>query len=98
MIVLPEPLLFEWDRGNRLKNFQKHRVTNEECEEIFFDPYKKIAQDILHSGREERYVLIGMTKKGRILFIAFTVRNESVRIISARDLNRKEHKLYESQA
>lgn len=55
---------------------------------------KKILKDILHSGAEHRYVLIGNTKKSRLLFVVFTVRREKLRIISARNLNKKERTLY----
>ena len=86
---------FEWDSGNKGKNFTSHKVTDEECEEIFFDPNKKILKDILHSDKEERHILIGQTKKQRLIFLVFTIRKNLIRVISARDLNRKEQKLYE---
>ena len=97
MKVFKNLTAFEWDRGNKDKNLNKHRVTNEECEEVFFDFNKKIAVDGLHSGTEERYILLGKTKSERCLFLIFTVRNDKVRIISARDLNRKEKSLYEKE-
>ena len=59
---------FEWDSGNKKKNFSKHKVVDEECEEIFFDPEKKILKDVFHSGKEDRHILIGQTKKQRLLF------------------------------
>lgn len=86
---------FEWDEGNENKNLLKHQVSNEECEEIFFDQDKKVLKDVLHSIDEERYIIIGKTKKDRLLFIVFTIRKNKIRIISARDLNSKEKKLYE---
>ncbi|OGF75946.1 hypothetical protein A3H65_04465 [Candidatus Giovannonibacteria bacterium RIFCSPLOWO2_02_FULL_45_14] len=95
MIILPGPLEFEWDKGNQGKNLLKHVVSDEECEEVFFDERKKILKDVLHSGKEERYLLLGQTKEKRILFIVFTIRKNKIRIISARDLNKKELKLYE---
>lgn len=97
MQVFKNPLAFEWDEGNKDKNFVKHKVTNEECEEIFFDPKKKIAEDIFHSGKEQRNIVIGKTKLGRYLFLVFTIRNNKVRIISARDLSKKERFLYEKE-
>jgi len=84
---------FDWDQGNKTKNTTKHQVTNEECEEVFFDHRKKMLKDILHSGKEERYILIGQTKQTRLLFIVFTIRKDKIRVISARDLNNKEKKL-----
>jgi uncharacterized DUF497 family protein len=88
---------FEWDEGNKGKNWDKHKVRDEECEELFFDHDKKILKDILHSGKEKRYIIIGKTKKQRPLFAAFTIRKDKVRIISARDLNKKEYKYYEEE-
>ena len=88
---------FEWDKWNRRKNLLKHKVTDEECEEVFFDQNKKILKDTLHSGKEERRILIGQTKKQRLMFLVFTIRKNLIRIISARDLNRKEYKLYENE-
>lgn len=86
---------FEWDTHNRGKNLITHGVTNEECEETFFDPDKKILEDEIHSENETRYILIGRTNTGRLLFIAFTLRKSRIRVISARDLNKREQKLYE---
>ena len=88
---------FEWDEGNRDKNERKHRVTSKECEEAFFDGQKKIIKDPLHSGKEQRYILLGKTKVHRRLFIVFTIRKLFVRVISARDLNKKEYPLYEKR-
>ncbi len=85
---------FEWDEGNKDKNFKKHKVSNGECEEVFFDEYKKILKDAIHSGAEDRYILIGKTTNGRILFTVFMIRNNMIRVISARDLKKKEQKIY----
>lgn len=97
MRFLRQPAAFEWDKGNKGKN-RKHRVTDEECEETFFDPQKKLLKDVLHSQTEPRYLLIGSTKHQRLLFVVFTFRNDKVRIISARDLNQRERRLYEEAA
>ena len=96
MLVFPQPVVFEWDRGNSNKNQIKHGVTNEECEEVFFDDEKRILQDVLHSGKEERYIIIGRTRKQRLLFVVCSMRGKKFRIISARDLNKREKHLYES--
>jgi uncharacterized protein len=86
---------FEWDDWNVKKNEQKHRVTVSECEQVFSDPRKRIAFDTLHSSKtEKRFILIGKTSNERLLYIAFTARNKKIRVISARDLNRKERHLY----
>lgn len=98
MIKIKEPIEFQWDEGNLNKNWTKHCVTNKECEEAFFDEKKKVARDPLHSKEEDRYVLLGKTKKGRLLYTVFSVRNNKVRVISSRDINKKERKLYEKAA
>lgn len=97
MLLLREPIAFEWDRGNQNKNLAKHHVTDEECEEVFFDQGKQILRDVLHSGLEDRFILLGETKRERLLFIVFTVRLEKIRMISARDVNKKERILYEEK-
>lgn len=98
MLIMRPPLSFGWDKGNKDKNFKKHSVSNQECEEVFFDQQKKMLKDVIHSVKEDRYLLIGKTKKTRLLFIVFTLRDNTVRIISARDLNKKEYYLYEEKA
>jgi len=95
MIVIKEPIAFEWDEGNHDKNQIKHQVTLVEAEEVFLDQHKKISKDLLHSKTEDRYLIIGHTKNSRKLFMVFTLRKQKVRIISARDLNKREYKLLE---
>lgn len=92
-----QPVAFEWDQGNTGKNL-KHGVTDEECEEVFFDPDKRLLKDAPHSRTEDRYILIGATKVQRLLFVVFTFRENNVRVISARDLNKRERNLYEEAA
>ena len=94
MVVIQNVIEFEWDEGNRGKN-RKHRVDDKESEEVFFDEHSRIFKDVLHSQHEERLRIIGKTQQGRLLFIVFTKRGDKVRIISARDTNRNEEKLYE---
>jgi len=89
MLILSAPIQFEWNKGNIDKNFIKHSVSNTECEEIFFDKNKIILKDLLHSGKELRFVILGKTKKGRLLFSIFTLRKNKIRIISSRDINKK---------
>ncbi len=95
MKIFKQSLDFEWNKGNKNKIFFKHQVSDGECEEIFFDPNKKIAKDAFHSVNEDRHIIIGRTKLQRILFLVFTIRKNKVRVISARDLNKKERKLYD---
>lgn len=92
MQFFKEPLHFEWDAANRDKNLVKHRVTHEECEEAFFDPHKRILGEPIQVGEEERYLMAGCTKMGRGLFVVLTIRKNRIRVISARDLNKKERR------
>ncbi len=94
MKISNKPIEFEWDKGNSGKNLARHKVTDQECEETFFDNGKKMLRDVLHSRKEERYIFLGKTKEQRLLFIVFTIRGVKVRVISARDINKKENKLY----
>ncbi len=87
---------FEWDEGNILKSWERHKVTASECEQIFFNKPLIAAQDIEHSQKELLYFALGHTDAGRHLFIVFTLRKNLIRVISARDMNRKERRLYET--
>lgn len=89
-------LEFQWDKWNAGKN-RKHGVLDSESEEAFFDENKVVLKDILHSGKESRFILLGKTKKGRLLFVVFAKRGAKLRIISARDINKKEKHLYEEE-
>lgn len=85
---------FEWDEGNIKKNEIKHKIYYKEYEQVFLnDPI--IFEDIKHSKSEKRYQCLGKTDLGRFIFISFTIRNLKVRIISARQMSRKERKNYE---
>ncbi|KKP47617.1 MAG: hypothetical protein UR39_C0003G0020 [Candidatus Woesebacteria bacterium GW2011_GWA1_33_30] len=90
-------LEFEWDRGNGEKNWNLHKVKNKEAEEIFKDLIAIISLDTKHLKVELRWLLLGKTKSNRKLTVAFTKRNAKIRVISARDMNKKERKLYENQ-
>jgi uncharacterized DUF497 family protein len=85
---------FDWDSGNRDKNWLKHQVTNLECEELFFNKPLLIADDLQHSDQEQRYFALGQTDDGRMLFVAFIVREKKIRVISARDMSRRERRMY----
>ena len=96
MDVLPDPISFEWDKGNIEKNLKKHSVTNQEAEEIFINEFIFLFEDEKHSSLvEKRNLIWGITKRGRTLAIIFTIRNNSIRITSARDMNKKERREYE---
>ena len=85
---------FDWDDWNISKNWERHRVTPEEAEDIFFHDPLLLRGDSKHSHKEQRYQAIGESVTGRRLFVAFTVRKNLIRVISARDLNRKENEEY----
>jgi uncharacterized DUF497 family protein len=86
---------FDWDGGNAEKNWLRHRVSQAEGEQVFFNRPLVVADDELHSGSEIRHYALGRTDAGRLLFIAYTLRGEKVRIISARDMTRREREEYE---
>lgn len=98
MKVLPKPIAFDWDKGNINKNFVKHKVTNKEAEEVFGNKPITIFRDKEHSQEEDRFVALGATDNERRLYIVFTIRNEKIRIISARNQSRKERIIYEKES
>ena len=95
MIVLGHLTGFDWDESNREKNWEKHQVLAGECEEVFFNLPLLLQMDSAHSQEEPRYFVLGHTAAGRHLFIAFTIREDKIRVISARDMSKKERKIYE---
>jgi uncharacterized protein len=87
---------FEWDEGNSQKNWIKHQVRNAETEQIFFNRPLEISEDTEHSSEEEiRYGALGRTNSNRKLFVVFTIRNNKIRPISARDQDKYERRMYE---
>lgn len=88
---------FEWDDGNINKNWLKHKVSPAECEQLFFNRPLVIQDDISHSELEKRFYALGRTDSKRTVFIAFTVRNNRIRVISARDMSRKEREVYSNE-
>ena len=86
---------FEWDEGNAEKNWSRHGVTAAECEQTFFNRPLVVADDAGHSRGETRFLVLGQTDVGRRLFIAATIRQDRIRVISARDMSRRERKAYE---
>ncbi len=86
---------FQWDEGNIDKNLLKHQVHNWECEQIFFNEPLIILDDPKHSLSERRLAAFGQTDGGRLLTIVFTEREKLLRIISARDMSRRERGFYE---
>ncbi len=96
--MLPKKLLaadgFNWDSGNLEKNWLKHGVSPLECEEVFFNQPLVVTLDAKHSHTEERFYALGRTETDRYLFVVFTMRGRKIRVISARDMNRKERNIY----
>lgn len=86
---------FDWDAHNMDKNRNKHHVQSSECEEFFFNQSLTIKDDVAHSRTEARFYALGLTDEGRKLLIVFTIRSLKIRIISARDMSRKEREIYE---
>lgn len=87
---------FDWDVGNLQKNWLKHDVSPSECEQIFFNQPLIVAPDEKHSKAELRYYALGKTDTGRRLFLVLTMRGKKIRIISARDMNKKERAIYDT--
>jgi uncharacterized DUF497 family protein len=100
MLDLSQIIGFDWDDGNALKSAERHSVTQAEAEQAFADSRVLIADDVKHSQEEARHHALGRTVDGRLLHVTFTLRDNRtrVRVISARDMNRKERGLYEQEA
>ena len=88
---------FQWDSGNINKNLHKHNVENWECEQVFFNRPLLALDDPKHSASEKRWAAFGKTDTGRSLVVIYTKRNKLIRIISARDMNKRERKFYEEK-
>lgn len=86
---------FDWDLWDIVKNVDKNQVENKECEDVFFNQPQLVEFDEKHSLVENRYKILGLTDRGRWLIVVFTIRNNKIRIISARDLSKKEKLQFE---
>jgi len=95
MISFDSVVGFDWDAGNSRKN-SKHGVTQAEAEEIFAHQPLVVAQDSAHSHAEPRFHALGVTRAGRRMHVTFTLRRNGalIRVISARDMHRKERTFY----
>ncbi len=87
---------FQWDAGNERKN-EKHSVTMAEAEQVFFNAPLLVLDDAAHSQKEPRLHALGVTDEGRALHVTFTLRRagQLIRVISARDMHRKERAIYD---
>ena len=96
MVDLSKVVGFDWDEGNARKN-EQHSVSAAEAEQVFFNFPLLVLSDVKHSGAEPRFHALGKTHDGRRLHISFTLRNSGqlIRVISARDMHRKERVIYE---
>jgi uncharacterized DUF497 family protein len=97
MIDWAQIIGFEWDAGNKIKSIEKHGVRQSEVEQVFFNQPLLVLEDKKHSQKETRFHALGKTDDARLLHITFTLRsaNTLIRVISARDLHRKERTIYE---
>lgn len=87
---------FQWDTGNLGKIRERHGVDPQECEEVFLNRPLVVEADRIHSQSEERSYALGQTDAGRLLFVVFTIRGKLIRVVSARDMSRKERRIYRS--
>jgi hypothetical protein len=86
---------FEWDEGNIYKNENKHGLKWTAIEEIFFNEPLLIVEDFKHSLNECRCVALGKNDYQDLVTVVFTVRNNHIRVISARAMSKKERMIYE---
>ena len=89
--------LFEWDAQKASSNRQKHGVAFHEATTAFADLLAMLQSDPAHSVDEERYVVLGMSNRRRLLVVAFAERPPRTRLISARRATRKERRQYEEE-
>jgi uncharacterized DUF497 family protein len=97
MIDLDQITGFDWDNGNSRKSADKHDVSQAEAEGVFFNDPLIVVEDSKHSEAEPRFNALGKTTQNRLLHITFTLRQDGtlIRVISARDMHRKEKKAHE---
>jgi len=88
---------FQWDEGNIDKNLITHHVENWECEQAFFNRPLFVLDDPTHSAFEKRWAAFGKTDADRLLVVIFTERDNLIRVISARDMNKRERKFFDEK-
>ena len=86
---------FEWDENKAAGNLVKHGVSFEEAATVFGDPLSDTFDDPNHSAEQRRFIIIGMSERGKMLIVSHTDDGEAVRIISAREPTRGERDFYE---
>ena len=87
---------FQWDAGNATKIWDRPQARPAECEVLFFNRPLVVGIDEKHSAGEERLYALGQSDSGRLMFVVFTIRGRLIRVISARDMSRKERRIYRS--
>jgi uncharacterized protein len=87
-------LQFEWDADKAAANRRKHGVSFEEAQSVFDDPSQQSEFDQEHSDQEDRWIVLGLSSRFRLLLVAYTKRHEAIRIISARRANKTETRRY----
>lgn len=100
MIDLTRAEGFQWDAGNNRKSVDKHDVSQNEAEQVFFNQPLLVLSDARHSQEEIRFHALGRTDDIRLLHVTFTLRGGGrlIRVISARPMHRKERIRYEQDA
>ena len=86
---------FVWNPAKAASNRRKHGVAFEEAATVFGDPLARIHDEPDHSPQERREILVGHSKRDRLLLVSFTERDGMIRIISARTATRHEREDYE---
>jgi hypothetical protein len=86
---------FEWDESKEAGNLSKHKVSFDEAKTVFDDPLYVDVYDPDHSYEEHRYIIIGQSRQGRLLIVAYTERENAIRLISARETTRGERETYD---
>jgi uncharacterized protein len=89
------PIRFSWDPRKAESNWAKHGVTFEEASTVFADPLAGIMDDEQHSEHEKREIIIGHSKRRRLLLVSFVELGDTIRLISARKATRTERSYYE---
>ena len=88
-------MLFEWDENKAAANLSKHGVPFDEARTVFEDPLYVDFYDPDHSYDEHRYIIVGESKRGRLLAVSYTERGDATRLINAREATRREREAYE---
>ena len=88
---------FEWNEEKAEKNLAKHRAAFDEATTVFDDPLHVDFYDPDHSDEEERYLIVGKSRRGRLLILSYMERGDAVRLISAREATPAERRTYEGR-